>query len=554
MKRHYYRDRRWLGHVSFTSGQMSFTPNPRTQEGEAEPSHQQCLEAATQTLASAAKLAARENVPDQTVAFPASVSELRWFLTPSEAKACLLGEPVTAATLPFSPPPTARVSAAPCPGTLSAAPRVSPHTASLLATSAASWTPNLARSGISVVGRQSIRRPPDHASLQRSDSVTVNGCTTVNVNSESNVSNGNNTCQITVNGFKNVINLTSNGVDEKTEISFGEEEDYNCDKDMSETDIVKVVENLKLELNNDSSTASVKETANCDTGACVIPGGQRSEDAPQLPPNSAKWKCPSKEIFKPFVEAVTEFSMIKDGDRLLVCLSGGKDSLSLLHCVKQYQFYAASQGIRFQFGAVTVDPMSSAYDPRPLIPYLAQLGVEYLYEQQDIMGQALQANASSICAFCSRMKRGRIYAAARKNGYNVLALGQHLDDLTESFFMSIFHNGRLRTMKASYTNTEGDLRIIRPLVYAREKSLRKFAEGSKLPIIAENCPACFEAPKERQRMKQLLAQQELLFPRLYWNLKTALYPVMRIDKTGVESLVFGKTGDGNAEEEDDLQI
>merc|ERR1712157_88200 len=154
---------------------------------------------------------------------------------------------------------------------------------------------------------------------------------------------------------------------------------------------------------------------------------------------------------------------------------------------------------------------------------------------------ALQANASSICAFCSRMKRGRIYAAARKNGYNVLALGQHLDDLAESFFMSVFHNGRLRTMKASYTNVEGDLRTIRPLVYAREKSLRKFAESSKLPIIAENCPACFEAPKERQRVKQLLAQQELLYPRLYWNLKAALYPVMRIDRTGVESVVFGKT-------------
>ena len=203
--------------------------------------------------------------------------------------------------------------------------------------------------------------------------------------------------------------------------------------------------------------------------------------------------------------------------------------------------------------------MSSAYDPRPLIPYLEQLGVEYFYEQQDIMGQALEANATSICAFCSRMKRGRIYAAARKNGYNVLALGQHLDDLTESFFMSIFHNGRLRTMKASYSNTEGDLRIIRPLVYAREKNLRKFAEGSKLPIIAENCPACFEAPKERQRVKQLLAQQELLYPRLYWNLKTAMYPVMRIDKTGLESVVFGKLTQSNGngleeEEEDELQI
>ena len=93
------------------------------------------------------------------------------------------------------------------------------------------------------------------------------------------------------------------------------------------------------------------------------------------------------------------------------------------------------------------------------------------------------------------MKRGRIYAAARRKGYNVLAMGQHLDDISESFFMSIFHNGRLRTMKAAYLNQEGDLRIIRPLVYVREKQLRKFAEQSKLPVIAENCPACFEAPK-----------------------------------------------------------
>ena len=79
--------------------------------------------------------------------------------------------------------------------------------------------------------------------------------------------------------------------------------------------------------------------------------------------------------------------------------------------------------------------------------------------------------------------------------------------------MSLFHNGRLRTMKANYTNSEGDLRIIRPFVYVRENQLRHFAEFEKLPIIAENCPACFEAPKERQRIKQLLAQQELLFPR-----------------------------------------
>jgi hypothetical protein len=157
---------------------------------------------------------------------------------------------------------------------------------------------------------------------------------------------------------------------------------------------------------------------------------------------------------------------------------------------------------------MTVDPQSAAYDPRPLIPYLEELGLHYLYESQNIMEQVgrinfnqpflfgeimivlfrsemqfllyyrvvlkFQAKASqcsSICAFCSRMKRGRMYAAARREGYNVLALGQHLDDLAESFFMSVFHNGRLRTMKANYTVKEGDLRVVRPFVYVREKQV-----------------------------------------------------------------------------------
>jgi len=338
-----------------------------------------------------------------------------------------------------------------------------------------------------------------------------------------------------VNGFKSVITVGGSG-------DISEEEFQNNFADGEAGEIIFDEEESNCDKEEEEMVGKNTVDDNCSNGLCVLPGGRRP-DSPQLKEldlPAAKWKVPSKEIFKPFIEAMNEFSMIGDGDKVLVCLSGGKDSLSLLHSIRQYQFYAKKQGINFEFGAVTVDPMSSAYDPRPLVPYLRQLGVHYLYEQQDIMAQALESNCSSICAFCSRMKRGRIYAAARREGYNVLALGQHLDDLAESFFMSVFHNGRLRTMKAAYKNKEGDLKIIRPLVYAREKSLRSFAEGSKLPIIAENCPACFEAPKERQRIKQLLAQQELLFPRLYWNLKTALFPVMRIDRTGLESVVFGR--------------
>ena len=99
-----FRDRRWLGHVSFTSGQMTFTSNPLSQGGQPEASAEECLAVARDILSQAGKLAARETVPDQTVAFPEEVSRLRWFLTPYEAKCCLSGDPLPAVSVPFSPP------------------------------------------------------------------------------------------------------------------------------------------------------------------------------------------------------------------------------------------------------------------------------------------------------------------------------------------------------------------------------------------------------------------------------------------------------------------
>ncbi|XP_022255761.1 uncharacterized protein LOC106471439 [Limulus polyphemus] len=273
----------------------------------------------------------------------------------------------------------------------------------------------------------------------------------------------------------------------------------------------------------------------------------------QLQATTCQWHSPPKQIFKPFLKGVEEFNMIQDGDSVLVCLSGGKDSLSLLHTLHQYQFYAKKKEINFQLGAVTVDPGSPAYDPSPLKGYLSALGVPYFYEEQGIVEQASQLpECSSICSFCSRMKRGRIYACARREGYNVIALGQHLDDLAESFLMSVFHNGRLRTMKAHYTVKEKDLRVVRPLVYVREKNLRKFAEQRKLPVIPENCPACFEAPKERHRTKQLLATQEILFPKLYASLRSAMHPLMSINRTGIESKIFSWVSQNNDDNDDEF--
>ena len=125
--------------------------------------------------------------------------------------------------------------------------------------------------------------------------------------------------------------------------------------------------------------------------------------------------------------------------------------------------------------------------------YCKKLGVQYFYESQAVIALAKKKlKNGSICSWCSRMKRGILYSTMRREGYNVLVLAQHLDDLAESFLMSVFHNGILRTMKACYMNKEQDIRIIRPFVYVREKQLREFAKTMNLPIIDENCPACFE--------------------------------------------------------------
>eukprot|EP00126_Sphaerothecum_destruens_P004805 Sdes_comp18388_c0_seq1m8211 len=283
-----------------------------------------------------------------------------------------------------------------------------------------------------------------------------------------------------------------------------------------------------------SSLDSVSPTAPSTAPASST---SSSETKPQT---KVGFYCPPKKIMKPFLKGLEEFQMIRNGDRILVGISGGKDSLTLLHCLKQYQHICHSKGVCFEIAAATVDPQTAAFDPSSLKAYMQQLNIPYYYEQKPIIDIAsnLESQCDSICSFCSRMKRGILYACARNHGYNILALGQHLDDLAESFFMSIFHNGLLRTMKANYLIESGDLRVIRPFVYVRERDIRAFAEKKRLPVIEENCPACFEAPKERYRMKQLLAAQELLFPNLYYSLQSAMAPLYGKQRVGMESRVL----------------
>lgn len=233
---------------------------------------------------------------------------------------------------------------------------------------------------------------------------------------------------------------------------------------------------------------------------------------------------PPKPLLTAAGRAIGDFAMIRDGDRILLGLSGGKDSLSLLHILLHLREKAP---VRFELAACTIDPQSPEYDPSPLKPYMAALGVPYFYESQPIVEQAqAHMDGDSFCAYCSRMRRGILYRVAREQGYGVLALAQHLDDLAETFMMSAFFGGKLRTMKANYLNDAGDIRVIRPLAYARERQTRDFAQRAGLPVVHENCPACFAMPMQRYQIKQMLAAQEAQHPTLFANLKRAMRPLM----------------------------
>ncbi len=236
------------------------------------------------------------------------------------------------------------------------------------------------------------------------------------------------------------------------------------------------------------------------------------------------WVKPPRPLVRAAGRAIADYDMIRPGDRLLLGVSGGKDSLSLLHTLLYLRHKAP---IPFELGAVTVDPQIAGYDPQPLQDYIPALGIPYYLKSQAIVERALKTmRGDSFCAYCSRMRRGILYATAREHGYNVVVLAQHLDDLAETFLMSAFHGGSLRTMKAHYRNDAGDLRLIRPFVYVRERQLVDFARTADLPVIADNCPACFRIPSQRRHLKELLAGEENLHKTLFANLLHAMRPLM----------------------------
>jgi tRNA(Ile)-lysidine synthetase-like protein len=230
----------------------------------------------------------------------------------------------------------------------------------------------------------------------------------------------------------------------------------------------------------------------------------------------------SKKIMSKLGKTNAEFGLIEEGDKILVALSGGKDSLTMLHALKEQQRRAP---FKFELLAVTVTyGMGENYEK--LQAHCREHGIEHeIYDTNiyDIAEDKIRKN-SSFCSFFSRMRRGSLYSAAQKYGCNKVALGHHMDDAAESFFMNFIYNGQLRSLAPKYRAERGIV-VIRPLIQMRERQLEAFALDNNIPTIGdEACPSMrfdIKMPYARANTKKLLANMEKEFPNLFVSLNAA---------------------------------
>src|SRR5436190_2599961 len=226
-------------------------------------------------------------------------------------------------------------------------------------------------------------------------------------------------------------------------------------------------------------------------------------------------------IAKKTTKAITDFNLIEDGDRVMVGLSGGKDSWALLQILDELRQRAP---IDFSLVAVNVDSGYKDYKHDVIAKTCEARGWEYRIEHTsigEVMDDLLEANATP-CSLCARLRRGVLYRIATELGATKIALGHHLDDFIETLLLNLFFAGSLKAMPAKLLSDNAEHVVIRPLVYVGEDEARQYAKESELPIIGCCCPACGDLALQRQRAKKLLMDLELEHPGVKHSMLKAL--------------------------------
>tara|TARA_R110002095_G_scaffold107842_3_gene94518 strand:+ start:10102 stop:10962 length:861 start_codon:yes stop_codon:yes gene_type:complete len=230
----------------------------------------------------------------------------------------------------------------------------------------------------------------------------------------------------------------------------------------------------------------------------------------QVDKNKIRFNKLHKRLRREMGEAIVDYKMIEDGDRIMVCLSGGKDSYTMLDILLNLK---RSAPIHFDVLVVNLDQKQPGFPEHVLPDYLTSLGVPYHVIEQDTYSVVMRVvdEGKTTCGLCSRMRRGALYAYAEEHGYNKIALGHHRDDIIETFFLNLFHGGQLKAMPAKLKSDNGKHIVIRPLAYSREKDIAEFAQAKAYPIIP--CNLCGSQDNlQRVATKAMLNQWDKQFP------------------------------------------